>query len=178
MWMRSRSATAADKTIASSEVAMSDIKTSTQDMWFMNTRVTPCVACTEGTDAISVLEHLAPRGDSPPLHVHQNEDEVFRVLEGELRVRIGDRDIHLPAGATALAPKGVPHSYRVESPEGARWLTITQGGDFERFVRSFSRPAVREGLPEASSPPTPQQAEALAAACAQYGIQLVGPPLS
>jgi mannose-6-phosphate isomerase-like protein (cupin superfamily) len=156
---------------------MSDTASAARDLWFMNTRVIPCVACTEGSDALSVLEHLALQGDSPPLHVHHNEDEVFRVLDGELRVRIGDRETLLRAGATAFAPKGVPHSYRVESPGGARWLTITRGGDFERFVRSFSRPAERDGLPESSGPPTPEQAQALAAACAQYGIELVGPPL-
>ena len=156
---------------------MSATEPAAQDLWFMNTRVSPCVACTEGSDALSVLEHHAPEGDSPPLHLHHNEDEVFRVLEGELRVRIGDRETRLRAGETALAPKGVPHTYRVESPEGAQWLTITKGGDFERFVRAFSRPAERDGLPEPSGPPTPEQVQALAAACAQHGIDLVGPPL-
>ena len=27
------------------------------------------------------MESLAPHGDSPPLHVHQTEDEIFHVLE-------------------------------------------------------------------------------------------------
>ena len=44
-------------------------------------------------------------------------------------------------GAIVLAPKGVPHTYRVESPQGGRCLTVTVHGDFERFVRAMSRPA-------------------------------------
>jgi uncharacterized cupin superfamily protein len=40
-----------------------------------------------------VLEHRVPHGDSPPLHVHRNEDEVFHVLEGELRFVAGDRQL-------------------------------------------------------------------------------------
>lgn len=156
---------------------MSAAASARQDLWFMNTRVAPCVACEDGNDALSVLEHQAPYGDSPPLHIHHNEDEVFRVLDGELRVRIGDREIRARAGETLLAPKKVPHTYRVESPDGARWLTITHGGDFERFVRAFSRPAQRDGLPDPSGPPTPEQAQALASECAQHGIELVGPPL-
>lgn len=81
------------------------------------------------------------------------------------------------AGETLLAPKGVPHTYRVESREGARWLVVTTRGDFERFVRSLSRPAERPELPASEGPPTPEQADALAAAAREHGIELVGPPL-
>jgi len=76
-----------------------------------------------------------------------------------------------------LAPKGVPHTYRVESREGARWLVITTRGDFERFVHALSRPAERPELPTSQGPPTPEQADALAAAAREHGIELVGPPL-
>src|SRR5439155_6855967 len=62
-----------------------------------------------------------PGGDSPPLHVHRTEDELFHVLDGMLTLRVGDDLIELAAGATALAPKAVPHTYRVDSPT-ARWL--------------------------------------------------------
>jgi hypothetical protein len=119
---------------------------------------------------------LVPHGDSPPLHVHHTEDEVFRVIAGELRFQLDDQDLGLAAGETLFAPKGVPHTYRVESQE-ARWLTVTRHGDFESLVRSFSRPAATSDLPAPSGPPTPEQADALAAACLKHGIELVGPPL-
>jgi hypothetical protein len=53
----------------------------------------------------------------------------------------------------------------VESVDGARWLVVTTRGDFERLVRSMSRPVKRPEVPESSGPPTREQAEALAAAC-------------
>jgi quercetin dioxygenase-like cupin family protein len=149
-----------------------------EDLWFLNTRVIVRLRHTEGADGISVLEHHAPHGDSPPLHVHRSEDEVFHILDGELLFRIGDRDVRGGAGDILLAPKGVPHTYRVQSSQGARWLTIVSGGDFETFVRAFSRQAERSGLPDPAGPPSPEQADALARACSQYGIELVGPPLS
>ena len=124
-----------------------------------------------------MLERLAPHGESPPLHVHETEDEIFFVLEGELRVVAGDADIRVGAGETILGPKGVPHTYRVESPEGARWLVITSGGNFERFVRAVSRPAEASELPAPQGPPTPEQADELAAAARKHGIEFVGPPL-
>ena len=82
------------------------------------------------------------------------------------------------AGDILLVPQGTPHTYRVEAPGGARFLTIACGQEFERFVRAYGRPAEHDGLPDPSGPPTPEQAETLAQAARQYGIELVGPPLS
>jgi quercetin dioxygenase-like cupin family protein len=144
-------------------------------LWFLNGLMTIRVS-SEESDGISVIEHLASRGDSPPLHVHHTEDEVFHILDGELRFRVGDDELRAGAGETLLAPKGVPHTYVVESERG-RWLVTTSCGDFERFARSFSRPAARAELPEPAPPPTPEQAEAMAVACREHRIELVGPPL-
>jgi quercetin dioxygenase-like cupin family protein len=151
--------------------------TSAEPRWFLNTLHTVRVRHDEGDDGISVMETIAPHGDSPPLHVHRTEDETFHVLEGELRMRAGDTEVRIGAGETILAPKGVPHTYRVESAEGARWLVITTRGDFERFVHALSRPAEQPRLPPQQGPPTPEQADALAAAARDHGIELVGPPL-
>jgi hypothetical protein len=76
--------------------------------------------------------------------------------------RVADRDVHAGTGDTLLAPKGIPHTYRVDSANGARWLTIMRGEDFEGFVRSCGRLAEGSGLPDPSEPPTPEQVEALA----------------
>jgi hypothetical protein len=135
------------------------------------------VSHVDGSDGTSVLEHWAPHGDSPPLHVHLNEDEIFHILEGEMLFRVADRDVHAGTGDTLLAPKGVPHTYRVESADGACWLTIMRGGDFEGFVRSCGRPAERSGVPDPSGPPTPERVAALAAECIRHRIELIGPPL-
>ena len=131
----------------------------------------------DGQDGISVLEHRVPYGFSPPLHLHRTEDEVFHVLEGEFRVKIRDQEHRLGAGGILLGPKGVPHTYRVESAAGGRCVTITVRGDFERFVRAVSRPAQRPELPEPAGPPSADAIQALRATAAQYGIELVGPPL-
>ena len=146
-------------------------------LWFLNGLVTVGVANSDGHDGISVLEHLAPHGDSPPLHVHHDEDEVFHILEGELRFRVGDDELRAGAGETLLAPQGVPHTYRVESEHG-RWLVTTARGNFERFVRSVGRPAESDALPEPAPEPTPEQVEALGAAARAHNIELVGPPLA
>jgi mannose-6-phosphate isomerase-like protein (cupin superfamily) len=147
-------------------------------LWFLNTLVHVRVSHEDNADGISILESEAPWSDSPPLHVHHTEDEAFHVLSGELRLVVGGEELRIAAGETALAPKGVPHTYRVESREGARWLVTTAGGDFERFVRQLSRPAQADRLPDPSGPPTPEQERELAEAASANGIDLLGPPLT
>jgi quercetin dioxygenase-like cupin family protein len=150
---------------------------SLEHLWFLNTHVIIRIRHTDGTDGLSVLEHRVPYGDSPPLHLHRTEDEVFHVLEGELRFLAGARELRAHAGDSVLTLKGVPHTYRAESQGGARFLTIVRGGDFEGLVRALGRPAERDGLPDAAGPPSPEQAKALAQACLRHGVELVGPPL-
>jgi quercetin dioxygenase-like cupin family protein len=145
-------------------------------LWFGNTLVSIAVPSQTGADRLCVVEHRAPHGDSPPLHVHRNEDEVFRVLAGRVRFKVGDEDRRLAAGDTLLAPKGVPHSYRVESAEGAHWLTITRGADFEGLLRAASRPAEASALPPEAAP-SPEMVATLARLAAENGIDIVGPPL-
>lgn len=149
-----------------------------EKLWFLNTLVTVRIAASDGANGMSVLEHLAPAGDSPPLHVHRTEDEIFHVISGELRCVVGEREISVRGGDTIQAPMGVPHTYAVVSPEGARWLTVTCRGDFERLVRSQSRPAEHDALPPQAGAPSAEQAAALAAACLAHSIELVGPPLA
>jgi len=151
--------------------------TSQEKLWFLDALVTIRVSERDSDDGLSVIEYHAPFGSSPPLHVHHNEDEVFHLLSGEARFSLAGQDIAAVAGDTLLAPKGVPHTFLVTSPEGARWLTVTGNGDLERMLRAIARSAEANTLPP-RLPPTAEQAAALEAACRAHGIALVGPPLA
>ena len=145
--------------------------------WFNNTLVAIHVSSAAGEDGICVVEHRMPYGDSPPLHVHRHEDEVFHILGGVMRFTIDGHECIAGVGETVIAPKGLPHTYRVESPEGARSLTVTRGSDFETMLRRASRPAERPELPSQMEP-TPEIIAALVQLCASNGIDIVGPPLA
>ncbi|HXH06961.1 MAG TPA: cupin domain-containing protein [Vicinamibacterales bacterium] len=148
-----------------------------EQLWFLNSLVAIRIAHNIGQDGMSLIEQWAPHGDSPPLHFHRTEDELFYVLEGELRIRVQQEERWLRAGQTVLAPKGIAHTYRVESSEGAHWLVITTHGDFERFVRALSRPAEQPTLPPLSGAPTPEAIQHLTEIARAHGIEIVGPPL-
>jgi quercetin dioxygenase-like cupin family protein len=155
---------------------MSDVRCK-KKFWFLDTLVTFNVAEAANDDAISIIEHTVPYGSSPPLHVHGTEDEIFHMLAGEARFSIGGKQVLARAGDTLVAPKGVPHTFVVTSLGGAKWLTVTSGGDFERMVRKIARPAEHEGLPPRRGAPSGAEAAALEAACRAHGISLIGPPM-
>lgn len=146
-------------------------------LWFGNTSVTILVSSTDGADGMAVIEHRMPYGEAPPLHIHHSEDEIFFCLEGEMLVEVAGVGRLLQAGDCAIAPKGVPHRFRVVSRSGARSLTVTRGRDFETMVRAVGRAPAHAGLP-AFAAPTPEIIGALTAACAANAIEIIGAPLA
>jgi mannose-6-phosphate isomerase-like protein (cupin superfamily) len=63
-------------------------------------------------------------------HVHDNTDEFFLVLDGELRIALredtGEREVVLPKGAVFVVPRGVEH--KPISPAGASILLFEPTG--------------------------------------------------
>jgi len=146
-------------------------------MWFINTLVVIRVPPERGADGLCVMEHLAPNGDSPPLHVHQDQDEIFALLAGEARFHLSGRDFEARIGDCLLVPKGEHHSYLATSVAGVRFLTITRGNGFVGLVREVGRAAKTDGLPELAGPPSREEQEALAHIARRHGVEFVGPPL-
>jgi mannose-6-phosphate isomerase-like protein (cupin superfamily) len=42
-------------------------------------------------------------------HHHENEDELFLVVQGDLVIKLRDQDIHLGPGEFVIIPRGVEH---------------------------------------------------------------------
>ena len=73
-----------------------------------------------------------------PLHVHDNEDELFYVLEGEHVFQVGDEEHRAGPGQAVFAPRGVPHSQRRVVPRTGRVLALTSPGGLEGFFRELA----------------------------------------
>ena len=82
-----------------------------------------------GRASMAVVELAADRGDSTPLHLHE-EPEALHVLAGSLTVFVGAETFRLDAGETFLAPARVAHAHRAEA-DGTTYLAAS-------FVRSVS----------------------------------------
>ena len=74
-----------------------------------------------------------------PLHVHEREDELFYVLEGEHVFQVGEREHHAGPGDLVFAPRGVPHSQRRVVPREGRTLVLTSPGGLEGFFRELAQ---------------------------------------
>ncbi len=59
-------------------------------------------------------------------HHHDNTDELFLVLKGELLLRLPDRDVRLRKGEMFVVPRGVEHKPVAE--EEAHLMTIELEG--------------------------------------------------
>jgi quercetin dioxygenase-like cupin family protein len=145
---------------------------SAQPLWFIDNLVYVHVDGEQSSGAFSLSETWGAHGNMPPLHVHHRNDETFYVLEGELRLFLSDREIVLAPGQAAFAPRGVPHTYRVEA-DRARWIVINSPAGFEQFLRAAGEPAPAAELPPAGRHGDPAQ---LATAAADQGIEILGPP--
>jgi quercetin dioxygenase-like cupin family protein len=146
--------------------------------WFFANLVEVKVSQNTTGGRMSIVELSGPAGDMPPLHLHRVDDEVWYVLKGEISFFVGSDDpLRTPAGAAAFGPKGVPHTYRVESNQPARWLAICTPGEFAAFVAAASRPAERAELPPPPpEPPSEAEINAVSTLAAEYGVELLGPP--
>ena len=131
-----------------------------------------------GSDAeasMTAIEFTMPKGFGAPLHVHDTEDELMVVLDGEIRFTSGDDTFVGTAGATAWLPHGVPHTFQVTS-EMARAIVITAADhgplQFENFVGELGEAIDEPTMPEEG----PIDPEAVAVAGARNGLQILGPP--
>src|ERR671918_438659 len=74
-----------------------------------------------------------------PLHVHEREDELFFVLEGEHVFQVGEREHSAGPGDLVFAPRGIPHSQRRVKPREGRTLVLTSPGGLEDFFRVLAQ---------------------------------------
>jgi quercetin dioxygenase-like cupin family protein len=143
-----------------------------QPLWFFVNLARVLVAPEESADSLGIVELTGTHGEMPPLHIHHREDETFVVLDGEMSLHTPGSSRTLVAGEAFLAPKGIPHVYRVES-ERARWLSISTPAGFVSFVLAAADAAELDDVPP---PDRPVDMERLLAAAEAHGIEILAPP--
>lgn len=143
------------------------------DIWFAGSLMTVLADRTSTGGQFALVEQRAARDFSPPVHVHSREDQFFYVLTGTVTARLGDAERVLGPGDSQWLPRGLAHTFRVDSDE-ARLLEITTPAGFEQFHVDLSEPASERRIPD----PTPLDVAALAAGSARYGCDIIGPPMA
>jgi quercetin dioxygenase-like cupin family protein len=121
--------------------------------------------------SFSLLEVRMIQGCATPLHRHEDDDETFIVLEGQLALLVRDERVDAGPGAVVHLPGGEVHAWRVESAE-ARFLIIATP-QHEDFYRECCTPA-----PSPSQPPDPGQIDLsiIVPAGKRHGVEILSPP--
>jgi len=104
----------------------------------------------------------------PPLHVHREQHDTFYVLEGVLKIQVGDEMFDLMPGDFASVPPGTPHTFdnvRKDQPPVKVCNLMTPGGLDAMFVTLNELGAMDYD---------PAQ---FAAAGKKHGVTMVGPTI-
>ena len=141
-------------------------------IWFLGALSQVRLSGEQTGGAFSLADNLARRGNASPVHLHDQEDETFFVLDGELQVFVGEDDYTAGPGTVAVLPRRLRHAYVVTSAT-ARFLVLHAPAGFEQFAAEVGQPARTLTLPPPAGPP---DLAALAQVAARHGITILAPP--
>lgn len=111
--------------------------------------------------AFTVVEARVMPFSGPPLHVHNERDEIFEVLEGRFRFICAGEIFDITEGTTVVVPRGVAHAWVNLGSRPARLLFSFVPGGIDDLFEEIGR-----------TPP-----DEWAALAALHDTDIVGPPL-
>jgi len=122
-----------------------------------------------GDPNLSGVEWIVRRGNEPPRHQHEREDEAVFVVAGDVEFQVGQRRVEIGQGNWLFLPRGVAHSFRVLSDQ-VHMLAMYAPGGIETFFEALSEPVTSED--GAAQPPlqNPFERESARELARQYGL--------
>ena len=113
------------------------------------------------------------KGNEPPAHTHQREDESYYILEGAIRFWIGEKVIDAKAGDFIHLPKGIPHKFELQSDCVKELMWMTPSG-LDKWFWDNSAPAPdMRPLPVMTEPPPPELITHFVQSLSEYGVEMV-----
>lgn len=144
--------------------------TESEPFWFLGGRSRILLPGKNTNGALSVMEFLDTAGHAPPHHVHEDEDEVWIVLDGEVSFFVDDKRLDLHTGQIAHGPRGVPHSYLVRS-ETARLAVVFSPSRIEEWFAANGTPATA-----LDQEPAAFDIGSIVASANPFHLRVAGPP--
>jgi hypothetical protein len=91
----------------------------------------------DGQVVLTIEGSLPPHMDGPPLHQHFQEREEGMVKAGMLGALVGDKELIVPAGGSAVFPAGVAHKWW-NAGEGLLELSgrVIPAVDLDRYLQA------------------------------------------
>jgi quercetin dioxygenase-like cupin family protein len=144
-----------------------------QSVWYGGSLMTFLATAKDTHGQFALIEAVARKGNAPPPHIHQREDETFYVVEGEITATVGNKTIKATPGTLVFLPRGVAHSFAIES-EQVRMLVLLTPAGMEEWFREFGVPAPAMTLPPAAEVPF-GEIQKMIEVSPKYGIEFFAP---
>lgn len=114
-----------------------------------------------GNQIVEWVDDVEPGVGIPP-HIHSKEDEIFRVIKGQVEIMVDGKITVLNEGDIAFAPKEIPHSWKVIGTKKARMITSAFPAGIEKMFSELAK------LPEG-----PPDFEKVTEICGKHGIRFI-----
>jgi len=121
---------------------------------------------------VGAIDERITHGLAAPMHSHEDADEIFYVLDGEITFFVGEKRIEATAGAFVYLPRYVHHGFQVDSAEARVFNFVTPAG-FEQIILNQGKAAKFDDLPIANVPgaQAPLSREILEQMREKYGVR-------
>lgn len=114
-----------------------------------------------GNQIVEWVDNVEPGVGIPP-HIHTKEDEIFRVIKGQIEIMVDGKTTILNEGDVAFAPKEIPHSWKVVGTEKAKMITSAFPAGIEHMFQELAKLSAG-----------PPNFEKVSEICAKHGINFV-----
>ncbi len=114
-----------------------------------------------GNQIVEWVDNVEPGVGIPP-HIHTKEDEIFRVVKGQIEIMVDGKITVLNEGDVAFAPKNIPHSWKVVGTEKAKMITSAFPAGIEYMFEELAK-----------LPAGPPDFEKVTEICGRHGIRFI-----
>ena len=118
----------------------------------------------ETGERFTLVEQTNEPGTGIPMHLHENEDELFHILEGQMNFRVGGQAVTATAGTTVFLPRNIPHDWMVVGDTPVRTLLSVFPAGVEGMWQELS-----------DMPAGPPDMQRVMEICASYGVRFLPP---
>jgi quercetin dioxygenase-like cupin family protein len=142
-----------------------------QPYWWLGSLTLTKVTREASRGAMDIVDHRVPAGYAPPLHIHDDQDEVFYVIDGEFAVRCADQHWQAGPGSLVFLPRQIAHGFTVSDGGPGRTLLINAPAGFADVIAELGVPASELVLPGPEVPmPDPGRVAAVSQAHGIHGV--------
>ncbi len=108
-------------------------------MLVLGNEITVKLASPETGGDFHVFEAVTPPGVGVPPHVHQHEDEIIQVIDGEFEIFLDGKTHKATQGAVINFPRFISHGFsNIGKKPGQAIFTVIPGTNFEKFFEELS----------------------------------------